>query len=168
MKQKSRTFFYTVLILIVIISFYQLGPNAIQTVDSVTWTYGDEPIRHPEESFYLFIKEYPEKNIYVTHYEQVAYLNVYFGFTRNYTGIYGYRGATNTSFYDLHSVTDLNQIHDSYVFFSGQYLDDKYDPYHYYNSSLDLFRNNTIPQNWHVLTTIETNTGPEGAIFYVE
>ena len=77
-------------------------------------------------------------------------LNFYSGYSKNYSGPHGYNGATNTSFYDLHSVKNLNMIHQAFVILEIEYYDDDIDVYNYYsfiNATFPIARQE-IPSTW--------------------
>lgn len=168
LKEKTNIGFWFLLFLIILISFYQLGTT---TIFNPKLVYKDTRIMHEEELIYLFLKDLPEKDIYITNYEKIPFLNLYFRFSKNYSGVYGFRGPTNTSFYDLHFVRNLSEIRDSYVVFYD-FTKKNDDPFQYYaqnNGSLQYFREQKIPKNWYILTTIIDNASGNqiGAIMYV-
>lgn len=149
-KEKTTIGFWFLLSLIILISFYQLGTTTIFTSKIV---YENTRIMHEEELVYLALKDLPEKDVYITNYGSIPFFNLYFGFSKNYSGPYGFKGSTNTSFYDLHFVRNLSEIHDSYVVLDFYFIRNDDDLFQYYtqnNGSLTWFSEGmNVPQNWH-------------------
>ncbi len=155
-------------LIIVATNFSQYG-----TYDTfnTTVTFKGKEVLHEEKSVYLSLKDLPEKDVYITHYSELALLNFYFSYSKNSSTLYGYRGSTATSFFDLHYVRDINQIHDSYLLLDKRYLKQDLDRFGWYaetDGSLEWFTITQVPETWHVILGIGNETTTHTALFYVE
>ncbi len=151
-QRKWITFLFIIVFLS--ITILQLGT---QTIFNPLDVVNEERVHTIEEAMALILKEYPEKDTYVTGYNQLSILNFYFQYSKNSSGPDGYRGPTATSFYDLHFVNNWSDIQDAYVIIDTRYDSYDVDIYGYYNltnSSLVVF-NTQPPTDWEGIATFE-------------
>lgn len=152
------------LLIMVFVSVLQLGLPILFNAD----IYEGEYYHSNEEVMSIILKDLPEKDIYVTHYDQIPILSFYFEYTKNFSGPYGYHGATKTSFYDLNLVKNSSEIKDAYVILDTFYMAQDHenrDVYSYYqmvNGSL-AYITAGIPATWQGIVSNEN----KWAIFYV-
>ncbi|MBI5003360.1 glycosyltransferase family 39 protein [Candidatus Woesearchaeota archaeon] len=141
----------------IFITTLQLGLPQFFSAD----VFEGEHYHSSEELSYLVLKDLPEKDVYVTHYDQIPILSFYFEYTKNFSGPYGYHGPTKTSFYDLNLIKNLNEIEDAYVIVDPFYMAQDHenrDVYQYYkmmNGSLEYLKTETTSNTWIVVTYVE-------------
>ena len=151
-----------VLLLLLCISILQLGsPTVIDTSP-----------RTSEQRIALILNELPERDVYITHNNQIAYLTYYLNYQYNYSGLYGYRGATTHSFYDLHFVKDLEELHNAYVLIDYRMISEGIDYRDYYqqrDGSIEYLRFTSPPPSWRgIYGLTDENVTIVGGIWAVE
>lgn len=160
---KNKKIFFCLILIITLTSFYQLGSPTVL----------EERRPAPEQKVAGFISQLEPKDIYITHNNQVGYLNYYLEYQYNYSGVFGYRGSTEYSIYDLNFVNNLSEIHDAYVIIDFRLINDGVDILNYYkenNGSILYLRQTQAPDNWRLIKsfTDENSKKPFGGVWIVE
>ncbi len=165
-KENQRKWIAFLFIIVFLsITILQLGT---ETIFKPVRIWNGERYHHTEEVIASILKDYPEKDTYVTGYNQISILNFYFQYSKNYSGPDGYRGPTATSFYDLHFINNWSEIQDAYIIIDAIYDSYDVDIYGYYNltnSSLENVFKSPVPTNWENIAMMDNN-GYNGYIFY--
>lgn len=136
---------------------------------STPLTYNNISMKHEEQYIYFALKDLPEKDIYITHYNMLPLLSFYFKYTKNATELYGYHGATGTSFYDLHIINNSLHLDDNYVILDARSIFSDTDIYHLYPSSESYGLEYAFSSYnlWHPITLLRNQTGQAFlALFY--
>lgn len=162
-KIKKQWMSVALYIALLSVSFYQLGKPGL------LYPY---PVNGYQELAYR-LSELPPKNVYITSNNQVGPLTYYSSYKHNYSGLFGYHGPANYSFYDLHFVTDLYDIHDAYVLIDFRLIDEETDIQGYYmknNGSLFYLREVQAPEYWILLYPLkyQGSEKPFGGVWVVK
>ncbi len=151
-------------------TFFQLGKH---TLFNPKFHVDGHAIYSEEHGMYeLVLKYFHEKDIYVVHYSQIPQLTYYFKFSKNYSGVAGYKGPTKTSFYDLHYTDNLEEIHDSFVIADFRFMTSEADWWGYYQrtngseASIERLRKGDIPQTWKWVYSVLALDGSNLIIVY--
>ena len=156
-KIKNLFCLFLVLCLLLSFTFWQLEAVA---------PYFTEPATSYQEQIAEFLKTLPQKDVYIMHNIEVPYLTHYLGYTYNYSGLFGYRGPANYTFYDLHFVSSLHDIkNDTYLILRHDLFVDETDFGDYYKSrnlTLDVIKEaeEEMPLRWHLLYKIYPLSDP--------
>lgn len=106
-KIKNKLLFLLILLACFFLTFWQLEGFAPYFTESAA-TY--------EEYFADVLTVIPKKDTYIMHNNQIPYLTYYLGYTYNYSGLFGYKGSANYTFYDLHDIASLTDLKkDTYI-----------------------------------------------------
>lgn len=141
-KIQNKTYLVLCLLLFFGVSMYQLGEPTI-----------NEPsLRNEEERVVHLLQNLPKKDIYITHYRQVASLEYYLDYQHNYSDVFGYHAPAQYTIYDLHYYHNLSEIRNAYVIIDYRFINESYDFLQYYqqkNVSIEYLITTPPPSYWH-------------------
>ncbi len=160
-KIENKAYLGIVLGALLLISIVQMG----------AFTVFDNVPRTSEQRIAILLKTLPTKDVYVTHNNQIGYLTYYLDYAHNYSGLFGYQGPTDHTFYDLHFVNNLSVIRNAYVVIDYRLIKNGTDIMNYYamnNVSIEYLKDATIPNDWHgVYGLIDKNNKLVGGVWDV-